>query len=86
MCGERSEIRPIWFVLQSQIKKESGEGKIAERCGAGTAPRWQHTHTHAVATASNVDQKASRTASINNQIQGITVLYAPLLPARLYYI
>lgn len=27
VCGGRSEIRPIWFVLQSQIKKESGEGE-----------------------------------------------------------
>ena len=47
VCGGRSEIRPIWFVLQSQIKKESGEGEeegeiagsAAER---GMAPRWQH--------------------------------------------
>lgn len=50
VCGGRSEIRPIWFVLQSQIKKESGEGEdgggggeiagsAAER---GMAPQWQH--------------------------------------------
>lgn len=49
VCGGRSKIRPIWFVLQSQIKKKSGEGEdgrggeiagsAAER---GMAPQWQH--------------------------------------------
>ena len=42
MCGE---IRPSWFVLQSQIKKEIGGGKIVEHCG-WMAPGWQHTQTH----------------------------------------
>lgn len=38
MCGERTAIRPIWFVLQSQIKEESGEGEIVERCGGMVPP------------------------------------------------
>lgn len=43
MCvgGEQSEISPIWFVLQSQIKGESGEGEIAS-----AAVGWQHARSN----------------------------------------
>lgn len=46
MCGERTQIRPIWFVLQSQIKKESGEGEIARRCGRVEPRRFDSGNTH----------------------------------------
>lgn len=86
VCGKRSTIRPIWFVLQSQIKQEwwGKDSRALWRHGTAVAA---HIYTATVASVSGA-KSFLKNSFINNKWEEnkVRLLYTLLLSAGLDYI